>query len=137
MTNAPPASRLVNRTPHPITFYVGDDPVVTIPPTAPPIRVPESAAEIGRVEVVLGADFVPLLEVVPKAFPASTEAEMDNVVRLVIVSREVARAYPERRDLVFPHSLVRDEMGRTIGCRALGQFGSAAAERPCRDNDVS
>ena len=36
-----------------------------------------------------------------------------------IVSRLVAAACPERKDLVIPGPLVRDESGNPVGCRGL------------------
>ncbi|MEV3952785.1 hypothetical protein [Streptomyces albogriseolus] len=36
-----------------------------------------------------------------------------------VVSRLVAGALPDRSDLLVPHDVVRDEAGRTTGCRAL------------------
>jgi len=39
----------------------------------------------------------------------------------LIVSQMVANAVPERRDLVFPAGLVRDDKGRITGCSKLGQ----------------
>jgi hypothetical protein len=39
---------------------------------------------------------------------------------LLIVSRMVAAAAPDRDDLVFPHDSVRDDRGTVIKCRRLG-----------------
>ena len=36
-----------------------------------------------------------------------------------IVSRAVAAACPDRRDLLVPYDLVRDASGQILGCRAL------------------
>lgn len=44
---------------------------------------------------------------------------------LLIVSRMVAAALPQRRDLVFPYDVMRDSEGHPIGCRALGQVPPA------------
>ena len=41
---------------------------------------------------------------------------------LLIVSRMVAEAYPERRDLVFPTELVRDPRGRVSRCKSLSRI---------------
>lgn len=40
---------------------------------------------------------------------------------MYVVSRLVAEAVPERRDLVVPHGLVRDGQGRVVGCAQLAQ----------------
>lgn len=40
---------------------------------------------------------------------------------LFVVSRMVALAQPQRGGLVFPHQPLRDEIGRTAGCRVLAQ----------------
>lgn len=44
---------------------------------------------------------------------------------LYVTSRVVAEHCPERRDLAWPHELIRDEAGRPIGARGL-----AMRERP-------
>ena len=38
----------------------------------------------------------------------------------LIVSRIVAAALPERRDLLFPDELLRDAAGRVVGCTSFG-----------------
>lgn len=40
----------------------------------------------------------------------------------LIVSQMVATRLPSRLDLLFPTDLVRDDVGRVIGCRAWGQI---------------
>lgn len=49
----------------------------------------------------------------------------DRRQTLLIVSRLVAEACPERDDLVVPDDTVRDDAGRIIGCRALARVGRA------------
>ena len=44
---------------------------------------------------------------------------------LIIVSQLVQSALPERTDLVVPAELVRDGMGRVIGCASLGLSSKA------------
>lgn len=44
----------------------------------------------------------------------------------LIVSRMVAEAAPDRRDLVFPLDLIRDDKGRVIGCASLGMAPTPA-----------
>ncbi len=41
---------------------------------------------------------------------------------LLVVSRVVAAAAPDRADLVFPDDLVRDDAGRVIGARRLSRI---------------
>lgn len=115
------SNSLVNRTPHPVTLYVDDAPVLTIQPTSPTLRVPESSVEVGRVQLAAGVT-IPLLAVRSEPFLEQRGTPGDGDHPLLIVAREVARAYPERRDFVFPHDFVRDSEGRILGCRALGRF---------------
>jgi hypothetical protein len=44
---------------------------------------------------------------------------------LLLVSRMVAEAAPDRIDLVYPDDVVRDAKGEVLHCRALGRAGNA------------
>jgi hypothetical protein len=89
---------------------------VKLAPDGPPARLRQDAATAGWVQVDGMA--VELFDV-----------DTDEVQDLppprpgvwLVVSRTVAAACPERRDLVFPYREVRDHAGRIIGCAALGR----------------
>lgn len=48
--------------------------------------------------------------------PSNCRAELANYY---IVSRMVANALPNRKDLLVPNELVRDDQGNIIGCRSF------------------
>jgi hypothetical protein len=69
--------------------------------------------------IPLGEKLVPV-NVVKSGLTLDLPEFQENVV--IIVSRMVAEAHPERHDLVFPDSLTRDNKGNVIGCNALGSL---------------
>lgn len=106
------ASELINLTPHPIDFLEDDTTVLfTVLPESAPARVDI----IGRKTVswVRGV-LVSQLEM-GKTYNLPTP--VPGV--LYIVSRMVLEANPHRTDLVVPDGLVRDAVGRIIGCKSL------------------
>ncbi len=60
---------------------------------------------------------------VTKRFGAVTGLPDPKPHTLYIVSTVVQAACPERKDLVAPHDVVRDDAGRVIGCRAFALLG--------------
>lgn len=112
--------KFYNATPHAVDLYL-DDEFVAIPPSGVVVRV-----AIVREEV----DFFSFLDknvpinVVKTGLTLGLPDYEEDVV--VIVSRMVAEAHPERHDLVFPDSIIRDETGKVTGCSA---FGSVWRER--------
>ncbi|MFN2495172.1 MAG: hypothetical protein ABR608_04590 [Pseudonocardiaceae bacterium] len=116
VVEVPPA--LVNLTPHPVLIKTATGVTVAIPPSG---RVARCRTEPDRVlgTVQVDGHSVPLVvNDVTSAVLGLPEPE-EGV--LFVVSRLVALAAPLRRDMVFPHDPVRDETGRTTGCRALAQ----------------
>jgi hypothetical protein len=110
-----------NLTPHPIrVLREQDDSVLLEIPSEGVARVavdaePAGHAVQGKVRKVL----VPLHEVrygAPEGLPEPAPGV------LLVVSAVVRAACPDRRDLVSPHDLVRDEAGRVIGCRGLARL---------------
>lgn len=110
------ASTLLNLTPHPVDIVMGDR-VVTVQPEPVTCRIeivrqPQAPlqTENGPVDafLVTNGETVDL----PPARPGV----------VLIVSRMVADANPDRADLVFPLDLIRDETGRIIGCGSLGRI---------------
>jgi hypothetical protein len=112
--------KFCNATPHSVDVYL-DNEVVSIPPSGVVVRVAIVREEVD-VFPFLGKN-VPINVVKTGLTLGLPEYEEDVVV---IVSRMVAEAHPERHDLVFPDSLTRDESGKVTGCSA---FGSVWRER--------
>jgi len=109
---------LVNLTPHPVLIKTDGGVTTCIPSSG---RVARCRTEPDRVlgTVQVGGHSVPLVvNDVTSAVSGLPEPE-EGV--LFVVSRLVALAAPQRRDMVFPHDPVRDETGRTTGCRVLAQ----------------
>jgi hypothetical protein len=96
-----------NLTPHTITI---------IKPSGEKIDIPSSGAiRLSEVtEQVTEHDGVPIVR---KAY-GSADLPPENG-SLYIVSALVRQAFPERKDLVSPGDLIRDENGSVIGCRNL------------------
>src|SRR5690554_3370931 len=104
-----------NLTPHPVNLIL-DGHTITLPPDGTPPRVATTETPAGTVAVD-GAE-VPVVQV----GTGDLEGLPDQQPGVwLLVSRMVAEAAPHRRDLVIPHGLVRDDVGRVVGCSALGQ----------------
>lgn len=112
--------KLVNLTPHPITFVGPNNEQVTIPPDPQgPARCEIRSVYIGQIQA----------ENVPFPLPVrgtslgevvSLPEKQEGVV--YVVSRQVAEAAPERDDLYVVDDTVRDDQGRIIGARGLARI---------------
>lgn len=106
---------VVNLTPHDVVVLGSDDKVIASYGASGSIarcfEVREYIADFGGIPIHKKSYGEVLLDDEP--FPAPT----DGV--LFIVSGMVKAAMPDRKDLLCPDQLVRDEGGRVIGCRAL------------------
>jgi hypothetical protein len=95
---------IVNLTPHAVVVI--DGPIFQ--PSGTVARVSTSCVEVGSIDgVVLVSTQFGEVEGLP---------EPQKGIRF-IVSRVVLAACPNRRDLMVPNELVRDDQGRPIGCR--------------------
>lgn len=101
-----------NLTPHSVTI-LADDRTVVIPPSGIVTRVTANVEHLGML------DGVPVTHTSYTDIKDLPEPE-DNV--LYITSCLVAQACPERKDVLFPNELVRDETKRVIGCRSLARI---------------
>lgn len=104
-----------NLTPHPVHVVIPER-QVELAPDAPPARLREEAIGVGSVDVDGAA-----VELFDIAADEAVDLPAPRPGVWLVVSRMVAEAYPERRDLVFPYREVRDHAGRVIGCAALGR----------------
>ena len=104
---------LVNLTPHALSLVVGSE-TVTVPPSGTVARVTVTRESAGTV-IVDGVQ-VPLYRTTYGAVEGLPAPAPDT---LYVVSSLVAAAARDRRDLVVPDDLVRDEQGRVIGARGL------------------
>jgi hypothetical protein len=114
--------KLVNLTPHDLHVFVGEEYVVTIPREGNEQipRCAETQARVDTAEIVSdGVRYgVPIYAM---AYGAVDYLPQPQEGVAYVVSRMVAEAEPQRRDLLWPVSFVREgESGRILGCRAFG-----------------
>lgn len=108
---------IVNLTLHDIIVVADDVPACEVPPSGLYARVVELVRPGDNLHTDRGAAPTATVSYLPKVIDLP-EPVTDTIY---IVSRVLASAV-RRPDLYFPHDEVRDETGRIIGCRALGQF---------------
>lgn len=119
--------RLRNLTPHPVIMAGPHGIPLTYAPETPTPRVAEVREYLGVVHEGTAAD--EYIEV-PLVYPlyrvrlgaVSDLPDEEPGVRL-IVSRMVAEARPDRRDLLIPYDLIRDDQGRIKAARAFSTIG--------------
>jgi hypothetical protein len=106
-------TKLINLTPHEITF-IGEDGniITTVAPSGSIARVGVSKKVIGML------DGIPIKQSVFGEVEGLPEPEPNTVF---IVSSLVAARCPERADVMIPDDSVRDGQGRIIGCKSLGR----------------
>ena len=121
-TGAAPV-RLRNLTPHPVTIVIVPGPEgrsITIPPDpAGPARCTPTTEVVGEVQVQApdgGTDIIPIRRTIMGEVVGLPDPEPGV---LLIVSRVVAEAACDRRDLVIVDDTIRDDQGRIVGARAL------------------
>lgn len=115
---------LINLSPHEVVLWGEGDDRVVLPPAAVVPRLILGGGETTRIlatsdgepgesgvelTVAHGERLLGLDPPLPDPQPGV----------LYVTSRLVAEHCPERRDLVWPHELIRDEEGRPIGARGL------------------
>lgn len=104
--------KLMNLTPHPLTFVRETKTDLNLPPVGGPVRVSTTKVEIGEVcGVKLYSTEFGSVEGLPASEPGT----------IFIVSRLVVAACPEREDLFAPDTLVRDNEGRVTGAVGLSR----------------
>lgn len=103
-----------NLTQHEITIIKDDGTRIGIGPDGTVARVDTKSVLVGKIH---GFDFFKTEygEVKNLPDPASDE----NGTIYYIVSAMVKNACPDRKDLISPSGLVRDDQGRVIGCKGF------------------
>jgi hypothetical protein len=106
-------TKIVNLTPHEITI-VGENGEVThrIPPSGLVSRVRETSIGIRHVNGI---------PVVRKTFGEVVNLPEPEEGTVYIVSRMIIAASPDRTDLLSPGDLVRDDVGKIIGCKNFAE----------------
>lgn len=103
-----------NLTPHPVNV-IGES-TITYPVDGPAPRVAMGSAERPAI-VDQDGNEIPITITWTEEEVTDLPEARDGV--LLIVSRMVTDAAPDRADLVCPDGIVRDSAGRIIGCRSL------------------
>ena len=103
---------LINCTPHDINikYHYWYDRELTIPPSGLIICLKE---ETSQPWFNLSVPFT-------RTKYGSTDLPEQEENTYFIVSQIVKNAFPERKDLVVPAGIIRDEKGNIIGCKSLG-----------------
>lgn len=101
---------IVSLLPH-VTSVVMPDGVMFIDPSGTVARCSQSEEVVGEIE---GG-----IVVTRQTFGAVTGLPEPEEGTWFLVSRMVAAAVPERRDLLIPGPLVRNDKGVVTGCRGL------------------
>lgn len=105
-------TKLINLCPHAINVLDEEaNPVITVHPSGNVARVSQS-------EEIVAVPGLPC-KITRQVFGEVVDLPESQSGVCFIVSRLVAAACPERKDLVIPGPLVRDESGNPIGCRGL------------------
>lgn len=105
-------ANFINCTPHDLSIVDGEGVVRVIPRSGVVARV--SSSEI-TVDVIDG------INVTVTTFGDPVDVPDPAPGTYFIVSRMVASALPERRDLLIPGPLVRDANGVVVGARGFGR----------------
>jgi hypothetical protein len=100
----------VNLTPHDIKVVLASGYCKTIPTTGMVARVETESCQVGTcLSVPMFKTEFGKTENLPK--------QRENI--LLIVSAIVRNANPERRDLISPKGLIRDDKGNILGCEGF------------------
>lgn len=135
--------KIVNLTPHTVTFWNGERPILDIAPCENPPRCDVKRVTVGTIslahpcQICQGCPGTDGFCDDPETSIRLTKTEFGDVQNLpdpesgtiFIVSRAVAEACPDRKDLFFPDDTVRDEQGRIVGCKALASVAKATERR--------
>lgn len=103
---------LKNCTPHSLNVLVGEE-VIDLAPTGIVPRCSQSEVTAGEVAGI---------PVTRQVFGEVIDLPEPEEGVFFVVSRMVAAACPERKDLLIPGPLVRDDEGRVVGCRGLSRL---------------
>ncbi len=105
-------STIKNLTPHTVTIVTTTGEQIIYMPTGVIPRLSTKTIQVGAV------DGIPITSTVFGEVQDMPEYVQDTYL---IVSRMVLAALPNRKDLLVPNELVRNEKGQIIGCRSLAK----------------
>ncbi|MDY6856731.1 MAG: hypothetical protein SWO11_18890 [Thermodesulfobacteriota bacterium] len=105
-------ARVINMTPHPVNILDQTGAEIVSFPSAGQVRLQMATVDVGYINKIrLTKTVYGEPEGLPERRPGT----------YCIVSQMVKSALPDRKDLLVPSEVVRDDSGRIIGCRSLGR----------------
>lgn len=104
--------KIVNLTPHAITFMRANEENLVIEPSGKVARV---SFETRQIEAI---DGIPVMQ---NIYGGIVELPEPQEGTIYLVSSLVAARCSERNDVFIPNDSVRDDQGRIIGCRSLAR----------------
>lgn len=106
--------KIVNLTPHAITFLREDDSILlTVEPSGQVARADQTRTPVGTIAgIPANKCSYGAVTGLPEPVPGT----------IYLVSALTAQACPERQDIFIVDDTVRDENGRIIGCRAIAHI---------------
>lgn len=109
---------IINLTPHPVTFLDSEGKLLCT------FDAPKKGGEARCVEIVQASTtYISGSLIIPtrkKMFGTVTNLPAEKDGTLYIVSQIVFSAKPERKDLLVPDGVLRDEKGQVKGCTCFG-----------------
>ena len=114
---------LINLTPHDINAVNKDRKIIlTVRPSGKIARCTETVKQLGQIAVNNNpGNAIVTIPIIHKELGKVENLPESQEGVLYIVSLAVAKAAPERNDLLIPGQAVRDEQGRIIGTSALAK----------------
>lgn len=103
-------TQLINLTPHTLNIINSSGDVVDISTSGIIARCSQENVDV---------DITNGIKITKQVFGEIVDLPAEKENTSYIVSRLVASACPERKDLLIPGPLVRDEDGKVIGCNGL------------------
>ena len=110
-------SKIINLTPHTLTFMDGANNVVLTVPSSGIARAAQTRVHVRHVDV----DGVSLPVCRSSYGAVEGLPEMQDGV-IYVVSALTAQACPDRPDVYITDDAVRDDAGRIIGCRGIAHL---------------
>lgn len=105
--------KFLNCTPHPITLVNEEGvEIFTLPKGEVIPRLTQTTQVVGE---VMG---IPITET---QFGQTTDLPEPQEGVLLVVSRLVLTANPERKDLLVPNEMIRNAEGHIVGCKSLAR----------------
>lgn len=101
---------IINLTPHILNIVHGDL-ITEVKPEEKPARVSSKVEVVGYIN-----DNIPLYDTI-YGDVIDLPAQQDGVI--YVVSRIVKNCVPDRKDVLVPGNLLRDDKGNVIGCNGL------------------